>query len=144
MLYEIINPSDAYTMESDDFKVAAVANLLIGEGQYGLQPIDGDGPAMPLLFLGGAEEWIEKNVCPPKELGAFIDKNRLEIAKVLDSIIIGNERDRKLYFAGLEMAGTPEKKKAWRDKWHDEKRSSLNDIGSFAWRKAEQLRKNKG
>jgi hypothetical protein len=143
MLYEIINPSDAYTMEADDFKIAAVANLIIGEGQYGLEPVGGEGPGMPVLFLGGAEEWLDKNVCPVNEFGAFINAHREEIARALDSVIIGRPNERKLYFAGLEMAGTPEKKKAWRDKWHDEKRSSLNDIGSFAWRKAEALRKKK-
>ena len=141
MLYNIINAHDAYTMEANDFKIAAVANLLQSDGYDGLEPVDGEGSTMPILFLGGMEKWIDENICPHLDLVKFINEHRLEIADALDSIVCGSSQDRKLYLMGLGMASTPEKKKAWRDKWQDEKRGSLSDIGTHAWRMAERLRK---
>ena len=41
VLYEIINPSDPYTLKADDFKIAAAACLILGDGQYGLESEDG-------------------------------------------------------------------------------------------------------
>ena len=42
MIFEIINPSDKYTIEAEDWQVACVVNLIVGRGQYALQEIDGD------------------------------------------------------------------------------------------------------
>ena len=37
MIYEIINPSDDYTIVADDFAAAAIAACLLGRGAYGLK-----------------------------------------------------------------------------------------------------------
>ena len=34
MLLNLINPSDPYTLEADDFEIAAVAVCLLGAGKY--------------------------------------------------------------------------------------------------------------
>lgn len=59
MLYEIINPSDPYTLHADDLEVAAIVASLIGEGQYALEPQEPDGVKVPLFswaaLTGGSE-----------------------------------------------------------------------------------------
>jgi len=52
--FEIVNPSDPYTIETDDFAAACVATILLGVGKYALDEKGGEKRQMPLLFLGGA------------------------------------------------------------------------------------------
>jgi hypothetical protein len=59
--FEIINPSDAYTMEAVDLQVAAVACCFLGDGRYGLDALDEDrnkDGGMPIFLLGGHDEWF--------------------------------------------------------------------------------------
>lgn len=39
--YDLINPSDPYTFEADDLEIAAVAVVLLGDGQYLADPVGG-------------------------------------------------------------------------------------------------------
>lgn len=62
MKFEIVNPSDPYTMEADDLQIAAVAVCLLGNGKYMAkgQGRD-DGQDVPFFLFGGVDEWfIEK------------------------------------------------------------------------------------
>lgn len=53
MKFEIINPSDKCFMEADDFKTACVCNVILGEGYYGLQEVDGINTMPPIKFATG-------------------------------------------------------------------------------------------
>src|SRR3990172_5720522 len=59
MKFEIVNPSDPYTMEAPDMEIAAVAVVLLGEGMY---PLTGVGEAagrnVPPFLFGGQDEWF--------------------------------------------------------------------------------------
>lgn len=128
-IYEIANPSDAYTLEADNFLVAAVAVALLGNGAYGIE-------GTPCLF--GWDAWLKEHV--PQGVNAFIDANAEAMAAVLDSVMIGSETDRKNYHKALGLIDNPAKREEWKLHWHDERRSSLNDIGSRAWALAKKLR----
>ena len=133
MLFEIINPSDKYTIETDDWQVACVANLVVGRGQLALEEIDGDHH-MPLFLFGGLEEWTQEEFS--RDLESLMDVDQQALANCLDSIVIGN---RSNYVLGLGDK-TGEEAEAFWEKWHDNNRSSTYDIGSYAKKYAAKLR----
>lgn len=140
-LYEIINPSDPYTMEVEDFREAAVGLLMLSTA-FALEPVDGkEGPRMPILAFGGMDKWLEENVCPRKDIPNWVQDHREGIAKALGSVLIGKAEQRDLYRSAMDAIDDPAKREAFREKWHDTKRSSMNDIGAAAWETAKDLLK---
>jgi hypothetical protein len=134
MICEIINPSDAYTLEADDFDVACVAVAILGNGAYGLEA--DDGRKSPVFF--GWDDWFAARGIV--ELGPYVEAHREEIARVLGSVMIGDRRQRADADAMLAML--PEGRRAeWLAGRHDRHRSSMNDIGSKAARVAERMRR---
>lgn len=140
--YEIVNPSDPYTICADDRAVAAVACFLLGQGQYAFTDIENGEDGVPIFLFGGVDAWTNetfgKNASDLIK-GVLADKRDALIA-CLDSTLIGRPSDRASYEKGLELIDDPAKRKAWRDHWHDERRSSLNDIGGRAYELADRLR----
>ncbi len=130
LTWEIINPSDHYTIEAEDFEAAAIATLLLGEGSYGLRPEHDDGDELPVFLFGGFEEWWAERYPGGEEFGDRIEARRVDIADVLDSVTIGSRKE----WEQAKAHGVP------REEYHDVRRSSLNDIGARAWRMAERLR----
>lgn len=138
MIFEIVNPSDMYTIEADSFELACTATCILGEGAYSLIEIDGDNE-MPLFFFGGHNEWFEKTFGHnfTQSLELFAPE---QIAVALDSVLIGGKENRQTYRDGLELIDDPAKREEWRRRWHDERRSSLNDIGGRAYAIAKALK----
>ena len=59
MKFEIINPSDPYTMTAPDLEVAAVAVIFLGNGKYPLEGLDdAAGQGVPAFLFGGHDEWF--------------------------------------------------------------------------------------
>ncbi len=85
MKYEIINPSDSYTIEHSDFLALAAACVLLGNGQYALSPIDHDGERVPMFLFGGFEEWWRKH-SPDADLDSYLDANKRAIAEAMESV----------------------------------------------------------
>lgn len=141
MIYEIINPSDPYTMVADDFKVAAAAVLLLGRGKLGLSCEEDHKQHVPVMLFGGAEEWLKEHDL--EDLGGFIEAHRAEVAEALESVLIGSESDRKTFDKVIACISDPGDRQKARDTYHDQKRSSMNDIGGAAWEYAADLRKPK-
>jgi hypothetical protein len=119
MKWEIVNPSDSYTMECDNFKSAAVAITLLGQGAYPLEPIEGTNEAfeVPLFMFGGANDWFMQEFGESIE-DAFDDCIKTKLASVI---------------AALRSVDIP-----------DEKKSSMNDIGKKATQIADHLEKEWG
>lgn len=154
VLYEIINLSDQYTIEAHALDVAFVACLLLGRGQYSFEPIISQSEAapdkneaaigIPLFLFGGADQWCQQQF--REEIGETIRRvthgKSQELADCLDSCLIGGAQERQTYTAGLELIDDPGKREIWRSRWHDERRSSLNDIGGRAYEMAKRLRSN--
>jgi len=142
MLYEIINPSDPYTIEAPSLDVALVACLFLGSGQYGFKPIDGGAIEIPLFLLGGHEEYCQEHFgCTLDALITRVTEEKsAELAKCFESCLIGYQQDRSTYKAGLELIDDPAKREQWRDRWLDEGRSSMNNIGGRAYKMAAKLR----
>lgn len=132
MIVELINPSDSYTLESDDLEALSLANIILGRGKTGLSQLDGDRSwSMPIMIFGGADEWCLKMFgIDLNGLLSRVDKPR--IAKVLRSIFPGGATDRMI-FSKL----TPEERAEFADK----KRSSMNDYFTHANSVADNLEK---
>jgi hypothetical protein len=133
-VYEIINPSDAYTIRGE-LRHAAIATLFLGDGKYGLTDADGN-QAMPLFVLGGLEAWlVEKGIAPD----TFTPGDWAAVADAADSVLIGGFRDRADAEAATSRM-TPGDAAAYLAERQDRRRSSMNDIGASAKSLAAKIR----
>ena len=115
MRYEIINPSDPYTIEGD-FSAVAAAVLLLGEGAYGAEPIDPSPELwrkLPVLFVARKPLEVFKQI----------------VGRDFEEIV---EQDRDAVIAALRTVTLGRKE-----------RSSMNDIGGRAGRLADALEKKR-
>lgn len=148
MLYRIVNMSDPYTIEAERLDIAVVACAMLGAGQYAFEPTEAghQDKAVPLFMFGGIDEWCKEKFGQPFEavLQGILDERPGDLATCLESCLIGDHQDRKTYQDGLALITEPDKRKEWRDRWHDERRGSLNDIGGRAYAMARNLREKSG
>jgi hypothetical protein len=149
VLYRIVNPSDLYTIECPDLEIAALACVLLGQGQYAFEPIDARNaklvqPAVPLFLFGDAGPWFQENFNVDAQ-GLYRrvkdDPGRCaQLADALDGVLIGDAQDRELFAVACSFMPDSEKRERFRTIWHDKKRSSMNDIGTRAREIAKRLR----
>lgn len=136
MLFEIINPSDPYTMEAPDLEIAACAVCLLGSGQYGLNELSGDKSGhVPVFLLGGHDEWFTKQF--GKDFGASLNAvlmtRRQVLAGALASVRVGDASLRREFDAELAKLAADDEAAMFLTVFHDSKRTSMNDIGRHAW-----------
>ena len=91
MIFEIVNPSDAYTIEGE-LLPCGVATMILGEGTYGLKDERGD-TAMPIFLFGGHEPWLKEQGV--QDLSVYLEEHRAEIATALETVLIGHFGDRE-------------------------------------------------
>ena len=136
--FEIINPSDTYTIKGEQV-VCDVAALLLGNGKYGLE--GAKEPNLGLVaFMAPAKQEAKIQEVLGCVLGEWINANGEALADALDSVVIGN---RRLFDSMMEHV-TDENRAEAAAKWHDENRSSMNDIGTRARAMSESLRAEAG
>lgn len=147
MLYEIINPSDPYTIECATHKVAAAACFLLGEGQYAFEPIDGSDKELrvPIFIAGGSEEWCQKTFGMSVDtlMKDVSDNHMKELIDALESCLIGTKESREAFCQACERIDNTK----FKLERHDRMRTSLNDIGGLAYSYARDFREiteNKG
>jgi hypothetical protein len=139
MLFEIINPSDPYFMESDSFEAACVACLHISH-QMCLKEYEGEHDFPIPMFWKEADldaYWQETFGHDfPREMP---DELRGQVVAALKSVTIGSPQD--FYFYKKAMAAiTDEAARAqFAHEWDDRKRSSINQIGRRAHSVAKAL-----
>lgn len=111
MKFNLINPSDPYTIEGADLMIVAVAACLLGDGKYGLDGIGEDeGIKMPIFILAKADDWFAEKFSMNYEGAAeyCIHKRGEELAKVLESVKLTSGRRSSLNNIGRRaelMAG---------------------------------------
>ncbi len=141
MLYNIVNPSDGYTIDCPDLEIATIACCLLGRGQYAFEPLEDSGVSVPLFLFGGVEAFCAEHFKQPFEtVREWVMAHRTEdLAAALDSVIIGRyAEDRQIFY---ESAPTERDLfEIYRFAYHDRRRSSLNDIGGRAYAMAAKLR----
>lgn len=93
MKFNLINPSDAYTMEAEDLEVAAVAVCFLGAGRYALEGIGEDqGQDVPIFLFNGHDEWFtEKFGMNFEDTSNRVVNHRAEaLATAFDSVTLTN------------------------------------------------------
>jgi hypothetical protein len=138
-LFEIVNPSDPYTIQGEREPVCAAA-LLLGNGMYPVVPVAGGPQVLPFLALSGEDGldtwWREA-------FGRSFSESlqlRGAVAEALESVMIGSAADRARMERVLAAISSPEDRERARAAWHDERRSSTNDIGRQAAALAARIR----
>lgn len=132
MIWELTNPSDAIIIEHDNFKEAAFTALYLGQGKYGLEGCDG-APDMPIFLFGGACEWFEKTFDDKIE---EITSITVGVAAAYRGYLLGKPYELKI-FKAAQKNKTPEEARDFREKWNENKRTSINDIVGNAYKCAE-------
>jgi hypothetical protein len=142
MLYSIVNPSDPYTIEASSLDVAAMVAILIGQGNYPFKSL-GDGEDVPSFNFGGGDEWCRGHFKEDlmEMSNRVMDTKLRDVADCLDSVLYGDEQDRVEFLATTKDMDRPnfEAERAMRQL---DRCSSMNDIGSLAYRMAAKLRKS--
>ncbi len=142
MLFNIINPSDPYTIEAGDLEVAAIAVSVLGHGQYALEEISGDRSGqVPFFMAGGHDEWFNK------QFGRTFDASlthvattrRADLIKALVSVHLGTPTDKRAFDEMAAKCPDEESLINLLHEQHDAKRTSMNDIGRRAWMMAQNL-----
>lgn len=90
MKYEIINPSDYCTIEHDSLLAAAVACLLLGRGQYALEPVEEGAEKVPMFMFGGFEGWWGER--SDVNVNEWMDTNKEVLAEAMESVERPGER----------------------------------------------------
>ena len=141
LLYEIVNPSDEYTIVCDSHITASCCCFLLGEGTYSFEAIDHEKGEVPIFLFGGAYDWFKKEFGVPFDEYLRDKDARLKIAESLNSVLIGSKKDRDLFESAIEKMPLQKDKDDFYTDYHDRKRSSVNDIGGFAKKYAESILK---
>jgi hypothetical protein len=139
MIYEIVNPSDAYTLETNNFMAASIACCLLGSGKYALRDEAGN-TVTPFFMFGGLDEWFVEQFGQPFEKCLDVTEPGV-LAEVMDSVLIGSISSRAEYQLAIKSM-SPDERDAFTLARHDLRRSSMNDIGGRARDFAKQLREN--
>ena len=136
MIYEIINPSDMVTIESDNLIPAGIACWMLSSG-YGLHDENGD-TVWPIVIFGGQDEWlIDHDIT---DLGEYIKENAIEIANILESAMYVSIGERKSIKLAMEKM-SEDKSREYLRELNEIKRTSMNNIGEVCLSLADRLKK---
>jgi len=95
MRFNIINPSDPYTMEAPNLEIAAIAISFLGNGAYPLEGLGEDaGQDVPAFLFGGHDEWFQSTFGANFEAvaGRVVESFPEPLANTLDSVTLQSER----------------------------------------------------
>lgn len=139
MVYEIVNPSDRYTIEGE-LEAAAVATVLLGGGMYALEDPD-DRIVLP-VFFGATPDRLDHywHATFGRGFHESATALTLDVIAALESVLIGSRAERKRLERVLAAISSPAEREAARAAWHDGRRTSQNDIGAAAARYARTMR----
>ena len=118
--YEIVNPSDPYTIKGEPLVVCVMVALL-GDGKYGLRPCEEgvEDPELPFFAFGGDPRAWFKARFGVEELTEWVEEHLEECAECLESVLIGGERDRRVVESALAEMPDEESRKRFLAKYHD-------------------------
>lgn len=133
MIYEIINPSDPYTMAAKNPQVAKFCNILLGNGLYGLKDEEGN-KVLGIVFTDEELEEILKKEFG-EDISEFMKTHKDEINDCFNSVMIGNLKDRPAYDEIIRKMNPADRNK-YRKELLETKITSLNNIAEKAWRMA--------
>lgn len=120
--WEIISPCDEVTLQGE-FVPCAVATLLLGEGQLGLDEVEGDR-SFPILLFAGDETMDRIRDALGIDLKEYLADHKPEIIAALRTAVAGKRDSYELAVGHIE----PGNLDAFTAEWNDRNTGSLNDI----------------
>lgn len=125
-VYELVNPSDAWTFIAPSDKIAFLVAIAVGRGQTSAKREGWEG-GMYVFGLGDPDKDFKKEF--GEELEGAISRHKAELIESLRTFMIHREQAKKAP-TGKALV-----------KWNNERRSSLNDFGGYALKLAKHLEK---
>lgn len=143
MLFQIVNPFDPYTMLAEDHETAAVAIAVVGEGKMGGKEIGGNAE-VPIFLFVDIDDWFSEKF--GKTFGGALEhatakENMPKLIAALGSVLVGDEGGRAEYVKAIAGIDGARARMEFRQKWHDERRTSTSDVGRHCWAMAQHLRR---
>lgn len=129
MIYELVNPSDAWSFEAPSDKIAFLVALGVGRGAT---PAKRDGWDSGMYLFGKGDPAADFKKQFGEEFEGAVDRNRKEIVRSLRSFVIHREKAPKKMSAKERAA------------WNEKQRSSMNDFGGYANALADAIEKKAG
>lgn len=137
--FEIVNPSDAYTISGEDVEAAILACVYLGNGKYALRD-EKDEQQCPLFLFGGTDDYFQHRF--KMTLEQFMKSISLDrLATALESVTIGSIASNRELDELLSHITDEVEREKFLAKRHDKRRSSLNDIGARSKEIAKAIRK---
>ena len=129
-IYELVNPSDAVTIEAPSDFVAGLVGVLLGEGKYGVRREDGESACPLFIFNAEAKfaQWLGEH--GHAHLADALETHLPDVIAGLRSVVYGTLRARGGIVAAVQASGGD--MKAALAAFNDSQRTSLNDIGGRA------------
>lgn len=139
-IWIITSPSDAVTIEADDFRLVAFFTCILGDGLYSAKEWGTDAPrVVPFLPGDRFDEWFNSNFGKDYETCAMeVDKGAL--AEVFDSVIVGRPEDRGSALERIAAAVDPKKRKVERQRINRERAGTGWQVFELAEKWADKLR----
>lgn len=142
-LYEIVSPSDPYTIRGE-VEPVCLAVVLIGHGKLGLH--DARGSNVDQAFFDPFSRTSEKLDAHWREhfgrpWEAAMEALKPDVAAVLESVVIGSVARRADYESAMAAIDDDGKQREFAAAWRERHRSSMSDIGGYAAKLAALVRK---
>lgn len=142
--YELINPSDPYHFHAPSDRVAAFCALGVGNGTCDAQRVcDGGSAGGLLIFL--SEDEVDARILEylngEGDVDTVIERFKIDHARAIDialrSFIVGDRDSHEALQSAID--GGLEDVDGFLDKWHDSKRSSMNNYRKRALALADSI-----
>ena len=139
MIWEVVNPSDACSIEAPNLEVAACAIVALGEGRYGGTSWPED-PALgvPIFLFGGHDEWFTAHF--GADFQTCLERNKAAAGLALGTLLYGKPAQRARWTQALACVSDPAERELAKAALMDVERSSMNNIAARAARIAELWR----
>lgn len=139
--WEIVNPSDPYTMDGDDHDVVATVVVFLGQGRYAAQEVNGSR-FVPMMLFGVDDAWSTATFgCAVADLLArTVETKRAAVVAAFESVVIASAHERAMFDEGMRLIDDPAERERWRTTWNERRRSSMNNIGKRAQQLADTFR----
>lgn len=124
-LYEVVNPSDAITFRATLVEAACIAVRLSPGWMFVEDAETGEAPKIENLEAEYDAIWKDAG-----KLASYADAYR--------SFMVGSRTERELVEDAVALM-SEEQAKAYRSKWHDKRRTSMNDLCRQCWETAEKI-----
>lgn len=124
-LYEVVNPSDAITFRATIIEAACIADRLRPAWYFVKDAETGQEPKVDDLEADYEAIWKDAD-----KLASYAEAYR--------SFMVGSRVERELVEEAVARMSADEAK-AYRSKWHQKRRTSMNDICRMVWETADEI-----